>query len=109
MGVAVNKQPDSSSEPQSEKKICITGFTASKSETPWGDPDFEIWIVNNCWKFVPNSWHRLYDLHSAKDTTKDKEHTAFLQGHSQKHQDGTEIQLGERPIYCIEPQKDWPV
>ena len=91
-----------------EKKIAIVGFTASKDEAPWGDPSFEIWICNNLWKFCPNYWHRLYDLHGAKDTVKDKEHAAFLQGQPQKHQDGTEIRLDPRPVFCFEPQKDWP-
>ena len=46
-----------------EKRIAIVGFTASRDQAPWGDPDWEIWICNNLWKIVPDKWHRLYDLH----------------------------------------------
>ena len=91
-----------------EKKIAIIGFTASKDEAPWSDPDFELWICNNLWKLCPTNWDRLYDLHDAKDAVKDKEHDGFLRGQKQKHVNGQDVQLGDRELYVFEPQEDWP-
>ena len=89
------------------KKIAIVGYTASKSEAPWGVDGWEIWVVNNLWKHCPDKWHRLYDLHPMKEIVKDREHDAFLQGQPQKHITGSDIALGTRPVYTFAPLPEW--
>lgn len=91
-----------------ERKIAIVGFTASRLAAPWGQPDWEIWICNNLWKFAPAGWHRLYDLHDTDTITSDTEHTAFLAGQVCKHMDGSEVHIGDRPVAVWQPRPDWP-
>lgn len=91
-----------------EKKIAIVGFTASREEAPWGEDGWELWLCNNLWGLTPDSWHRLYDLHDLKTIRSDVNHEAFLRGHLQKGLDGRERKLGNRPVYCFEPQPEWP-
>ena len=90
------------------RRIAICGFTSSQTEAPWGNPEWEIWICNNLWKFAPDSWHRLYDLHQNAEIVTDTEHDAFLSGKTQKHQGGADVALGTRPLYVFEPKPEWP-
>ena len=90
------------------KKVAIVGFTASKDLAPWDQPGWEIWLCNNLWKLSPPQWDRLYDLHESEEIVKDREHDAFLRGQTQKHRDGQKVTLGDRPVYCFEPRKEWP-
>lgn len=91
-----------------EKKIAIIGFTGSNQLAPWGQPGWEIWICNNLWKFVPDQWHRVYDLHDDKTITGDAEHVAFLSGVESKKMDGTAVRLGTRPAVVWKQQAGWP-
>ncbi len=91
-----------------EKKVAIVGFTASRSQAPFGQPGWEIWLCNNLWKFAPNDWHRLYDLHDVKTIEEDREHEAFLSGQPQKRLDGTTVALGDREVYTWDPKPEWP-
>lgn len=77
------------------KKIAIVGFTSSRNQTPWDDPTVEKWICNNLWKFVPDKWDRLYDLHRHGDIVKDAEHVGFLARCT-------------RPVYVFEARPEWP-
>lgn len=90
-----------------ERKIAIVGFTSSNQQAPWGKPGWEIWICNNLWKFCPDKWHRLYDLHNLKTIQEDEEHLAFLSGEKQKHQSGSDVEIGNRPVVTFYPQKEW--
>lgn len=91
-----------------EKRIAIVGFTQSKDLAPWGVDGWEIWICNNLWKFCPDQWHRLYDLHDDATIDGDKEHEAFLRGQEQKHHNGKPVKLGDRPVACFRPRPEWP-
>lgn len=77
------------------KKIAIVGFTTSRNQTPWDDPTVEKWICNNLWKFVPDKWDRLYDLHRHDDIIKDAEHAGYLARCT-------------KPVYVFEPRPEWP-
>lgn len=96
------------STPTVEKKIAIVGFTASREKAPWGDPSFEIWICNNLWKFCPDKWQRMYDLHEVEGTQSDPEHEGFLRGNKQKMADGNTTSLGDRQVWVFRPQSEWP-
>ena len=78
-----------------ERKIAIVGFTTSRDLAPWKDPSFELWICNNLWKFVPDVWHRLYDLHDDKTIQSDPEHAAYL----------TQAQ---KPVVVWRSRPEWP-
>lgn len=77
------------------KKIAIIGFTTTRMEAPWEDPDFELWICNNLYRFVPDHWDRLYDLHDGKDIVKDHDHEAYLRS-------------TKKPVYVFETKPEWP-
>lgn len=77
------------------KKIAIIGFTNSKDDAPWGDPEWEIWICNDLHKIVSDKWHRLYDLHSLKEIRSNKEHDAFMR-------------TTDKQVFVFDPQPEWP-
>lgn len=77
-----------------EKKVAIVGFTSSRELAPWDDPTFEVYLCNNLWKFVPDRWHRLYDLHDLATIQNDKEHEAFLR-------------TTKKPVVVWQPQEGW--
>lgn len=77
-----------------EKKVAIVGFTNSRELAPWDDPTFEIWLCNNLWKFVPDKWHRLYDLHDLATIKGDAEHESFLR-------------TTKKPVVVWQPQEGW--
>lgn len=77
------------------KKIALVGFTQTRNEVPWGDATWEKWICNNLHKMVPDSWDRLYDLHTTAEIHKDKDHERFLR-------------TTTKPVYVFEPQPEWP-
>lgn len=79
-------------------KVCITGFTPSREEAPWDDPEFDIRVCNNLWRQFPGKIpDRLYDPHTIKSIREgDAEHLKFLQ------------QNGKVPCYVAEAQDDWP-
>lgn len=77
-----------------EKKVAIVGFTNSRELAPWDDPTFEIWLCNNLHKFVPDRWHRLYDLHDVPTIKSDTEHEAFLR-------------TTKKQVVVWQPQEGW--
>jgi len=101
-------EPVATLQPKPEKKVAIVGFTGSKDKAPWGEPGWEIWICNNLWKFAPDKWHRLYDLHDLNTIQGDGEHSAFLAGQTAKHANGEHVSLNGRPVVCWDPQEGWP-
>lgn len=78
-----------------EKKIAIVGFTKSRELAPWDDPSFNIWICNNLWRFCPDKWHRLYDLHDVESIRSDREHEAYLR-------------TTAKPVIVWNPRPEWP-
>ena len=89
-------------------QIAIIGYTASRKEAPWGKPGWQRWIMNNLWKICPDDWTRLYDVHRTTEIKNDPDHASFLTGATRKRVTGEDVQLGERPFYCNEPEAEWP-
>lgn len=77
------------------RKIAIIGFTNTKDDAPWDDPDWEVWICNDLHKICPDKWDRLYDLHTYKEIAEKKDHEAFLR-------------TTKKPVYVFEPRPEWP-
>lgn len=77
------------------KKIAIVGFTSSHQFAPWGQDGWELWVCNNLHGFVPDNWHRLYDLHDYETIASDKEHEAFLR-------------TCQKPVVVWKPRPEWP-
>jgi hypothetical protein len=69
--------------PTPKKKVCIVGFAKSWVETPFEDPDFEIWGLNELYKYFKQKpcarADRWFEIHNPKSPSKDKpEHHEFL-------------------------------
>lgn len=46
------------------RKLAIIGFAPSRTEAPLGDPDWEVWVLNNCYTFLDTAQaDRWFDLH----------------------------------------------
>lgn len=66
-----------------KKKLCILGMAPSWREAPFGNPDYEIWALNDMWKIsreVPNfradRWFEIHDLTTPSKS--DPKHREFL-------------------------------
>lgn len=65
------------------KKVAIVGFAGTKDMAPYEDPSFDIWTVNNLYKFVPRS-DRIFQMHKPEDWAgthhgvEESEHLQFL-------------------------------
>jgi hypothetical protein len=90
------------------KKIALVGFTFSRENAPWDDPDFLLAPCNNLWRYVPDTWGRLYDLHDWDTIESDAEHAKFLRGETVDKADGTKTSIGDRPVYVWKPKPEWP-
>ncbi len=91
-----------------EKKIAIVGFTYSRELTPWDDPTWLKWPCNNLWRFLPNTWDRLFDLHDHETINADEDHVKFLRGEEVTKPDGTKTKIGDKPVLVWKPTVDWP-
>lgn len=70
---------------EKKKKVCIMGFAPSWTKTPFENPEFEIWSLNEAYellKQVPNGKggaDRWFEIHSPHSPSKNKpKHHAFL-------------------------------
>lgn len=86
---------------QVAKKVALVGFASSYKDAPYSDPDWEIWGLNEAWKYFPR-WTRWFEMHKrevfAKEGDRDQAaHVAWLQA-----------QDGQRPIYMLEAFSDIP-
>lgn len=86
-------------EPEQPKtrKICIVGFTRTRSEAPWDDPTWEVWGINNLHKYEPNHTKaRLwFDLHDFTTIAQDAVHEAWLR-------------TAPMPVVVWQPRPEWP-
>lgn len=81
---------------QRVRKVAIVGFTHSRNEAPYGDPEWELWGINNLHKIVDASkFQRWYDLHDAESIKSDNEHDAWLR-------------TANIPVYTWDPRPEWP-
>jgi len=62
------------------KRIGIVGYTASRAEAPYDNPEWELWGMNNLHQFVdPHKFARWYNLHPLDEIGKDAQHVTWLQ------------------------------
>ena len=54
-------------------KVAIVGFTGTREQAPYNDPEFEIWTVNNLYRFVPRQ-DRVFELHTREQIAADLTH-----------------------------------
>lgn len=64
-------------------KVCIIGFAPSYREAPWGNPEYEFWVLNEFYRVMPeipnctvDRWFEIHDPYSKSKST--KEHHDFL-------------------------------
>lgn len=89
--------PDPSEVATAKRKVALVGFTISRDDAPWGDPEWEVWSCNNLWRFlkpeqVPT---RHFDLHDLDTINADPEHVKWLES-------------GTAPCMVLNPQPNWP-
>ena len=63
------------------KKAAILGFTDHRDKAPFGDPEFEIWGINELWRYMDVAKHgftRWFEIHDRKAIDIDKEHIKAL-------------------------------
>jgi len=91
------------------KKVAILGFTLTRDLAPFGDPEFEIWGLNELYMFIPR-WTRWFEIHSREAYESDKkrvsDHVERLKGMScpvymQRHWDDIPGSV-EYPLAAIE-------
>lgn len=68
---------------EKKKKVCIMGFAPHWTQTPFDNPEYEIWTLNEAYKLfqtIPNSRaDRWFEIHSPDSPSKNtKAHTDFL-------------------------------
>ena len=54
-------------------KVAIVGFTGTREQAPYNDPEFEVWTVNNLYRFVPRQ-DRVFELHTREQIAADLTH-----------------------------------
>ena len=60
-------------EPKKKTKLAIVGFTGTRNLAHYDDPEFEIWTVNNLYRFVPRQ-DRIFELHTREQIAADLTH-----------------------------------
>src|SRR5689334_15473635 len=52
-------------------KVAIVGFTDHRKEAPFGDPEWEIWGLNELYRYMPvEQFTRWFELHDRSDFVK---------------------------------------
>lgn len=62
-------------------KVALVGYTQSRSEAPWGDPEWDVIPCNNLSNQIPDLWPQAtawQNLHRWKDIAVDPEHVEWL-------------------------------
>lgn len=84
------------------RKVGIIGFTKSREDAPYDDPEWTLAGLNNLWRQpgMEEAWPKCdawYDLHSLDTITEDEQHLAWLQ-------------QGLKSCYVLgsAKQPDWP-
>ena len=86
--------------PVKAKKVAIVGFTPSRSEAPYPNPDYEIWALNDLFEAIPRC-DRLFQIHSraSLDTyTTRGEKASYIE----------RLRDIKVPIYMVEKHEDIP-
>lgn len=86
--------------PTPKKKVAILGFTPHRDMAPFDNPEFEIWTVNNLYKFVPRT-DRIFQIHHPRHLV--------APHHGQDGQEQVEfLRTTEIPVYMQEHYEDIP-
>lgn len=67
--------------PKVRKKIALVGYTVSRAEAPWGDPEWEVLGCNNLHTQIPELWPQAtgwFNLHRWADIVIDPVHVEWL-------------------------------
>lgn len=83
-------------------KVALVGFASSYKDAPYDDDAWEIWGLNEAWKYLPR-WDRWFELHKreifAKEGDRDQAaHVVWLQ----------QQPADDRPIYMLQRFPDIP-
>lgn len=84
-----------------KKKVAIVGFALTKDQAPYDDPEFEVWTVNQLYRFVPRQ-DRIFQLHKREGIITANSHG----GDGEKHIE--ELKAMDIPIYMQERHDDIP-
>lgn len=87
-------------DPTPRRKIGIVGFTATRKDAPYDDPEWELWGLNNLWHFddvITARFTAWFDLHDEGTVRDDPKHVEWLQAGA----DGL-------PVFMHHPQDDFP-
>lgn len=68
-----DKKLEIKTETKKKTKVAIVGFTGTREQAPYNDPEFEIWTVNNLYRFVPRQ-DRVFELHTREQIAADLTH-----------------------------------
>lgn len=87
--------------PPKRTKVALVGFASTYKHAPYDDPSWEIWGINELWKYL-GRWDRWFELHKrdvfAKEGNREQAaHVAWLQSQNES-----------RPIYMLERFDDIP-
>lgn len=82
-----------------KKKVAIVGYSPTRANAPYNDTEWEIWGINDLWKFndVPR-YDRWFDLHTF-DTAKEPDKIKGIR---------EAFSVGNTPIYLQEVDPDLP-
>jgi len=85
------RAPRKRAEVAPRNKVALIGFTSSLKDAPWGDPDWELWPVNNLHLHIGDEWKKAtawFNLHRWDEIEDDAEHVKW-------------IEAGHMPVYLF--------
>lgn len=83
-----------------KRKIGIVGFTASRKDAPYDDPEWELWGLNNLWvhdDIDTSKFAAWFDLHDSGTVRSMEAHTKWLEGGA-----------GGLPVLMFNPEPAFP-
>ena len=92
-------------------KVDIVGFASSSRDLArYGDPDVEIWVLNELYRSVPR-WDRLFEVHKLDYLKKFVPRDGNAEGHSEHYNFMAALpgpdEPGFRPVYMVRKHDDF--
>ena len=84
-----------------KKKLAIVGFALSRDQAPFADPEFEIWTVNNLYRFVPRQ-DAIFEIHTREQIDAEMVHGVDSKTYIE------ELREMKIPVYMQEAYPDVP-
>ena len=84
-----------------KKKLAIVGFALSRDQAPFSDPEFEIWTVNNLYRFVPRQ-DAIFEMHTREQIDAEMVHGVDNKTYIE------ELREMKIPVYMQEAYPDVP-